>query len=256
MKKELLGMAKAVEMAISSLPFEERGIELCMGADGTPTSKIDKVAEDAILAYMDKNDVKLNVLSEEAGFIDRGAILTLVADPIDGTINASRGIPIYSVSLAIGKSSLADLEEGLVYNLVNGDAFYSARGKGAYLNDKRVRVSSRDKKGLVLMAYTGSNASPRTFEVLRKFKRVRCLGAASLDICAVASGQAEAFFLDYQPMERSLRVIDIAAAVLMLREAGGEAYDGNLQILEMPFTLKKRTNMVAVGQRKLLEAFR
>jgi fructose-1,6-bisphosphatase/inositol monophosphatase family enzyme len=71
----------------------------------------------------------------------------------------------------------------------------------------------------------------------------------------VASGQAEAFFLDYQLVERSLRVIDIAAAVLILREAGGEAYDGNLQILEMPFTLERRTNMIAVGPKKLLEAF-
>jgi fructose-1,6-bisphosphatase/inositol monophosphatase family enzyme len=161
MKRELLEMAKAVAKSISSLPFEERGIELCMGADGTPTSKIDKVAEDAILNYLGKNNVELNVLSEEAGFIDRGADMTLVMDPIDGTINASRGIPIYSVSLAIGKHSLADLEEGLVYNLVSGDAFYAAKGKGAHLNDKKVRVSSRDKKGVVLMAYTGSNASPR-----------------------------------------------------------------------------------------------
>ena len=109
------------------------------------------------------------------------------------------------------------------------------------------------------MVYMGSHASRRTYDLAGKFRRVRALGAASLDICAVATGQADAYYLEYLPAERSLRIMDIAAGVLILREAGGEAFtpmDMNTQkseILDMPLSLDVRKNIMAVGSRKILE---
>ena len=102
-------IADAVQEAISKIPASERGLKVCMGADGTPTSQIDKVAENAAMMYIQRNAVPVNVLSEEIGFVDNGAEETLVMDPIDGTSNAIAAVPYYTVSLAVGRSSLSDL---------------------------------------------------------------------------------------------------------------------------------------------------
>ncbi len=246
MREKLLGMAGAVRQAVSALSLEERAKSVGMGADGTPTSYIDKVAEDAILRYLDDKDVRLNVLSEEAGIIDRGFGDVLVADPIDGTHNACAGIPFYSVSLAVGKDSLSGMREGLVMNLVTGDAFHASKGKGATLNGASIRVKEPGAEKL-LMAYLGGAADPLVHTVASRFKRVRCLGSTALELCSVASGQADAFLVRYPDISKSPRIIDIAAAVLVLREAGGQAWDENNEILDMPLSLDERRNMCAAG---------
>ena len=97
----LEGIADAVQEAIELIPGSRcRGEEVCMGADGTPTSQIDKVAENAALMYIQRNGIEVNILSEEIGYVDNGAEETLVMDPIDGTSNAIAGIPYYTISLA------------------------------------------------------------------------------------------------------------------------------------------------------------
>ena len=88
--------------------FYKLGTSVGIGADGTPTKYIDKIAEDVAINFIKKSKIKVNILSEEAGFIDLGGEYTFVLDPIDGTRNAYRGIPFYSVSLAVGKSKISD----------------------------------------------------------------------------------------------------------------------------------------------------
>jgi fructose-1,6-bisphosphatase/inositol monophosphatase family enzyme len=89
MLRELERIAYLVRDAVAALPRDfDRGAELCMGADGTPTSSIDKVAEDVILKAVEDLGLEVNVLSEEAGLVDRGYEDTLVVDPIDGTHNS------------------------------------------------------------------------------------------------------------------------------------------------------------------------
>ncbi|MCK5398263.1 MAG: inositol monophosphatase [Thermoplasmata archaeon] len=257
MNSEIIDMARLVTKKVLAVPLEERGKKVAMGADGTDTSYIDKVAEDAILEFMDQNDVQANLLSEEAGFVDRGFDEVLVIDPVDGTYNAVRGIPFFSISIARGKKMLSDLTEGLVLNMVSGDVYHAEKGKGAFLNNQPINVREPEN-GIVLMAYMGSSASPRTYELAARFRRVRALGAASLDLCAVAAGMADAYYLEYLPPERSLRIMDIAAGVLILREAGGEAYTPNTpkgEILDMPLSLDVRKNIMAVGSDKVLEVF-
>lgn len=253
MKEELLGMAMAAADAVLAVPIQDRGQDIAMGADGTPTTFVDKVAEDTILDFIDKNDVRANFLSEEAGFIDRGCEKILVVDPLDGTFNAFRGLPFYSVSVALGIERLADLEEAVVHNIASGDVFYAKKGGGAYLNGERLKVNEPVGNKEVLMAYMGSHAALETYKIASRFRRVRCMGVASLDICAVAAGQADAYYLNFQPADRSLRVMDIAAGVLILREAGGEAYDLVGNILDMPLSLKVRENIIAVGSKAMLE---
>lgn len=258
MNQELLDMAKLVTKKVLAVPQDQRGKKVAMGADGTPTSYIDKVAEDVILEFMDEKDIQANLLSEEAGFVDRGFDEVLVIDPVDGTYNAVRGLPFFSISIARGRNTLADIEEGLVLNMASGDVYHAEKGRGAFLNHQPINVKEPDNN-MVLMAYMGSSASPRTYELAAKFRRVRALGAASLDLCAVAAGMADAYYLNYQPAESSLRVMDIAAGVLILREAGGEAYTPpeettqKGEILDMPLSLSVRKNIMAVGSDKVLE---
>jgi fructose-1,6-bisphosphatase/inositol monophosphatase family enzyme len=252
MNEELFEMAKLVQSSVMAIPLEMRGRDIAMGADGTPTSHIDKVAEDVIIRFMEERSLPVNLLSEEAGFIDRGFPDTLVADPVDGTFNASAGIPFFSVSLAIGRESLADVTEGLVMNLVTGDVFQASNGHGAFLNGAPIRVREPGEEK-VLMAYLGARAVPHTYQVASRFKRVRCLGSVALEICSVACGQADAFFIEYSDVQKSPRVVDIAAAVLILREAGGQAFDGNREILDMPFSLEVRKNMIAAGSKSVME---
>ncbi len=252
MNQELLDMAKLVTKKVLAVPQKDRGKQVAMGADGTPTSYIDKVAEDAILEFMDQKNIQANLLSEEAGFIDRGFDQVLVIDPVDGTYNAVRGIPFFSISIARGRKTLADIEEGIVLNMVSGDVYHAEKGKGAFLNEQPIHTREPEN-GMVLMAYMGSSASPRTYELAQKFRRVRALGAASLDLCAVAAGAADAYYMEHLDSEQGLRIMDIAAGVLILREAGGESYTPKGKILDMPLSLELRKNIMAVNSDKVLE---
>src|SRR5437867_5677168 len=119
-KELLLELAEAVQHAVAEL-VEDPAEVVGRGADGAPSTRIDRVAEAAVLRVLEYEEARLNVLSEEAGFIDRGGDATLVLDPIDGTHNALRGVPAYSVSMAVGRSHLADIEEGLVRDLVRSE---------------------------------------------------------------------------------------------------------------------------------------
>lgn len=212
---------------------------------GGETKLIDKIAEKVIIKEVRK---KFNILSEEIGYIDNNAKRTIIVDPIDGTFNAINGFPIFSVSLAIGKNSLSDLEFALVRNLVNKDTFYAEKGKGSFLNGKRIRVKRFSKKNSIFSIYLGKNASQQSYEIVKIPRRVRSIGCASLELCLVANGA----FDIYHQVGYPLRVVDISAGVLILREAGGEVYNEKKEILDMQFNLDKKTNIIAVGDKKIL----
>ena len=114
---------------------------------------VDKLAEDTALDVVNKSKTKVNILSEEIGFIDNNAEYTFVLDPLDGTRNAYRGISFYSVSLAIGKSKISDVEYGIVKNIPTGDVFLAEKGRGAFMNGTRICVPEiPDKEPLSSLA--------------------------------------------------------------------------------------------------------
>src|SRR4030043_255266 len=161
-----MGIANEVYSAYMEPPKDYDGHVLVgKGASGSATSKIDKFAEDAILEYLDSEDIKLNVLSEEAGMIDRGAKETLVVDPIDGTLNCTRGIPFFSVSLAVCSKNMSDCSFALVKNLSSGDTYFARRGGGAELNGHRIGVSKYDKDEGMFIIYNNKDSAPETDQV-------------------------------------------------------------------------------------------
>jgi len=232
-----------------SIGNPEIGIVVKNGADGSPTKMIDEIAEKAALATVKDSGENVNILSEEAGFINNGAGKTIILDPVDGTFNAVHHIPFYAVSIAVGTKTLSDVEYGIVRNLVNNDVFEAEKGKGAFLNNKRIKTKNFDEKNPTFSVYLGTKASASAYEISRQARRVRSMGCASLDLCMVANGSTDMYY----QMGYPIRITDIAAGVLILREAGGEIYDENQEILDMGFNLKERKNFVAAGDKKILE---
>jgi len=253
-KALLLGLADAVQHAVAQVG-EDRGEVVGRGADGAPSHRIDRVAEAAVLRFLDYEGARINVLSEEAGYVDRGGDELLVLDPVDGTHNAIRGFPAYSVSLAIARGpQMSSVEEGLVRDLVSGATYYGAKGQGAMLNGRTIRAKTFDPADSLFTVYLGSNAAPDAARVASRARRVRSLGAASLDLCLVASGAADMYYMHSAVVATKLRAVDIAAGVLIVREAGGRVLDLEGRELEMDLSPKARTDLVAVGDPKALEA--
>lgn len=230
-------MAVAVHEVVRTSPAESFGDEIAMGADGTPTKRVDDLAERVILDLARRDGKRLDVLSEEAGFVGGGGDRVLVIDPIDGTTNAARGIPFYCVSLAIGHQTLSDVEAGVVLNLCTGDRYEAVRGQGAALNGRPIRVAS-GKKGRVYSASSlEADEIPAVRGVLRSF------GASALEMSLVASGALDG----YHYPKPILRIIDIAASTLIVREAGGVVLDRRGSDLDLPLSLEPRFGLTAAS---------
>ena len=220
--------------------FHKLGKNLAVGADGTPTKYIDQIAEDAALKIIEKSGLTVNILSEEAGFIDNKGKYTFILDPVDGTRNLVRGIPFYSVSLAIGKMMLHDVEYGIVKNIPTGDVFSAEKHAGAFLNKKRIAVADVPDKEPLICLSLGKHVDNQTL-ILAKRDYIRAFGCASLEMCMVATGA-----LDYYVVGREyLRVTDIAAATLVVREARGFVATIDGEELDMELSLHPRTSIIA-----------
>lgn len=229
--------------------FYKLGKTVGIGADGSPTSYIDQVAEDVAINILEKSEVKANLLSEEKGFVDFGGKYVFVLDPIDGTRNAYRGIPFYSVSLAIGISKISDIEYGIVKNIPSGEIFTAEKHEGAFLNNARIRVCEMPSTEMLSSISLGKNYTTQA-SLLSKKGNVRSFGSASLEMCLVAISA-----LDYYFVGRDiLRVVDIAASTLIVREAGGFVKTLTGDDLDMEFDLAERTSVLAGCSEKLLKS--
>jgi len=212
-------VAPMVEEALAPLIGTEYGAEeLCMGADNTPTERLDKIAEDIILAVFRSRKVCRALLSEEAGMLrDIGGESGIAyLDPVDGSFNAGVGIPFYALS--IGLSDGEKMVAGYVRNLANGETFTAILGKGAFLNGKPIRVSKKTELNTAAMSIYAR--TPEMISLLQNglsTRRGRKLGASAIELCYVACGRLEGF-LD---LRTTLRITDAAAGMLICEEAGG-----------------------------------
>jgi myo-inositol-1(or 4)-monophosphatase len=184
---------------------------------------VDKAAEDAIIATILEAYPGHGILAEESGR-EHGAKhsdYVWIIDPLDGTTNFIHGLPVYAVSIAL--SFRGQVQQAVVYDPSRNDLFYASKGKGAYLNDRRLRVSKRTR---MLESLIGTGFPFRKGDNFQRYMKmfedvmVQCAGlrrpgAASLDLCYVAAGWYDGFF------ETGLHPWDIAAGSLMITEAGG-----------------------------------
>ncbi|MCK4717039.1 MAG: hypothetical protein KAT70_00100 [Thermoplasmata archaeon] len=254
MRTVLLFIADNVERAIrESLGGEEAAEEVAMGADGTPTVRVDEAADKAVLEALDTLGSDLNVLSEESGFTDRGGDKVLVVDPLDGTHNALKGSGPFAISLAIGKNSTDDLEVGLVRDLVSGNDYVAIKGGGAYKNDRPIHTSTFSLPDSTFSIYLGSMATERCVTLATLPRRLRYFGCIALEICLVASGVLDLYLVEATREDRNTRVTDVAAASLILKEAGGMMLTANKDPFMLPFDLEHRSSLLAIGDPKALD---
>lgn len=232
-----------------------RGDVVAMGADGTPTEELDRLAEAEILRVLEAEGINWDLLSEEIGHVPRGGDRTLVVDPIDGSHNALRGQPFFTVSLALGRGDLSGIDVGLVRDLHHGTTWWAGRGTGAFRNGRPIRTRPWKAKNEMLFVNLGRNASERSVRLAGTARRVRSLGCASQELLMVAQGSADGYFFDNASEARNLRSTDIAGAYRILLEAGGgigDARGGSLDAF--PLKLDRRTSVFAWGDRGLHDA--
>ncbi|UZE92562.1 MAG: bifunctional fructose-bisphosphatase/inositol-phosphate phosphatase [Methanosarcinales archaeon] len=247
MRKLCEDIANSIENAIRGyIGADDGGKILYMGADGTPTARIDDVAERAALRVLKNDGRSVRLVSEEMGEVVFGSNpeFTIVLDPLDGTYNALRGIPFYSVSIAIGKTDLSQIYYGYVKNLVTGDVYAAERDRGALLNGKKIRVSTRKEADPYCASIYGCAFAERNF-LNQNGKKVRLLGSAALELCYVAAGKLDAFV----DARNRLRISDVAAGKLIVEEAGGVVTDDFGGVLSNPLMIKERVKIVASNGR-------
>ncbi len=220
-----------------------------MGADGTATHFLDKVCEDSIILGVEEMKLQLNIVSEEAGFIDRGQQQNLVIDPLDGTFNAVHGIPFYSVSMAVMEDDFESLSAGYVRNLYTGDVYYAAKGSGSFFNGERIHVS--DKQVGCWISKAGRCADGISRRIMDQKGKHRRFGCASLEMCLVAAGSAD--LMAYAGIGNYIRNIDIAAGTIIVREAGGIVTDDHGKDLNLGLDVSKRSHVIAARSREPLE---
>ncbi|MCI4353608.1 MAG: inositol monophosphatase [Thermoplasmata archaeon] len=221
---------------------------VAMGAAGSPTEELDRIAEAQVFACLEEESVDWNVLSEEAGFVDRGGARLLVVDPVDGSHNALRGFPMSTVSLALGRATLSDIDVGVVHNLDNGVTHWAQRGLGAFRDGHRLHSRKWEPRTELFCVNLGRHSTARAAHLAEKGRRVRSLGCASLELVMVAQGSADAYFFENDTEGRNLRVTDIAAAYLIVRESGGGVSDAAQHPIEaFALSLEQRTSVFAWG---------
>jgi myo-inositol-1(or 4)-monophosphatase len=186
-------------------------------------TEVDQAAEEVIIDTILAAYPAHGILAEESGRT-RGAKdseFVWIIDPLDGTTNFIHGFPVYAVSIALAWRG--QVQQAVVYDPARNDLFYASKGKGAFLNDRRLRVSKRTR---MLDALIGTGFPFRKGDNFQRYMKmfeevmVQCAGlrrpgAASLDLCYVAAGYYDGFF------ETGLSPWDIAAGSLMITEAGG-----------------------------------
>ncbi len=196
-------------------------------------SEVDRASEEAIIDVLKGAYPEHAILAEESGASGDSEYVWII-DPLDGTTNFLHGLPIYCVSIALAHKG--QLQHGVIFDPTRNDLYTASRGSGAYLNDRRLRVSKRDR---LIDGLIGTGFPFRMFdyvdpylgmlrELMTKTAGVRRPGAAALDLAAVAAGRLDGFW------EIGLSPWDMAAGVLMIQEAGGLVGDleGNERYME------------------------
>ncbi|MCX6688198.1 MAG: bifunctional fructose-bisphosphatase/inositol-phosphate phosphatase [Methanoregula sp.] len=224
-------MAQQVEERIRGLTGTPEGGEVIgMGADLTPTKRIDQVAEDCVLEYLKENPLCSLLISEEAGKVrfDEGEG-TIFLDPIDGTFNAVAGIPFYALSIAYAKDGV--VRQAFVRNLASGETFTAIKGKFSYCDGKPIRVSKISHLDECAMSVYGRKFDPtRVMQIGQKIRRWRLLGASALELCYIGNGRIDGFI----DLRGTLRVTDAAAGMLVCTEAGGKVTDLEGHAIKFP----------------------
>ncbi len=233
-------MIKATDKASKILIRDFGEIEKLQVSKKGPTDFVtnsDLKVEKIIIEELEKARPNFSIISEEKGpkkNKDKENIWIL--DPIDGTINFLHGVPHFAISIAL--KSKNEIVSGLIYDPIKDEMFFAEKNNGAYLNNRRIRVSNKNKINECLFGTGGKLANDQNFPNRKS-------GCAALDMAYVASGRYDGYY------QKNLNLWDIAAGIILIKEAGGIINDINLNDLENINVIASNPNINAKFQEKL-----
>jgi len=224
------------------------------GMGGDDTTAIDAAAERVIVERLRSSGESFVLISEELGreVVGENPELWVVLDPIDGSLNAKRGLPFFAVSIAFAHGpTMGDVDVGYVYDFGTGEEWTAERGGGAWLNGERLG-GERPKGEIEILAFeatTTALVSEHAAAVSQLAYRLRVFGSLALSLCHLAAGRVDAVC-----SLKEARSVDIAAAQLLVREAGFAIDlfdDGGIDTA--PLDVEGRSRVAAAGTRELCE---
>jgi myo-inositol-1(or 4)-monophosphatase len=272
----LVACGQHVREAVARAEYHRLAEVVGLGADGADTLHIDDVAEQAALSFLESAHPPLNVLSEEAGLLERGAALTAILDPIDATNNATAvpnfvprpgasladlaraplraghvfGFPYYAFS--VGVLADHDLVAGCVMNLPTGEVFTAYRGGGVRLDGVPVRANAvaAVAEARVALIRPETNTAWRVLRALTvQARRIRITGCSALDLALIACGSLDALVNPnrFSPGGWGEKIVDYAGALALLHETGGvlTSFDGTPVPVDLD--LSRRTPLVGAA---------
>ena len=207
---------------------EIENLQVSLKGPGDFVTNCDKKVEKILIDELLKARPSYSILSEEIGEINNDDSFKWIIDPIDGTSNFLHGIPHFAIS--VGLEHNKEIVCGIIYDPIKDEMFTAEKGNGSYLNNQRMRVSSRPKLEDCIIFTGGPKHEAKNRELaLKEYYKfsikvltpIRKLGSASLDMAYVAAGRCDGFW------QRNLNYWDIAAGIILIKEAGGFITDFN-----------------------------
>jgi myo-inositol-1(or 4)-monophosphatase len=224
--------------------------DLGVGAGGDRTKPADLAAEEAIIKTLQQRGVSFTLVSEESGIKAYGnnqRACYVTVDPIDGTTNLMHGLPFYAASIAVSdKPMLADVHAALVADFLHDATYTGYRGRGAFCNGEPIRTSKTQRLddavvGLDINTYkTKPNLAAFT-AIIEHTRHTRHFGANALEVCYVADGSTDGFV----DLRSKIRTTDVAAAFLIVREAGGLVTSAENEPINVPLDPKQTLDFIA-----------
>jgi len=202
-------MIKASEKASKLLIRDFGEVEKLQVSNKGPSDFVtnaDLKTEKTLIEELKKAKPNYSILSEEKGTENNKDNKTWIIDPIDGTINFLHGIPHFAISIALKDEN--EIITGLIYDPIKDEMFYAEKNNGAFFNNQRIRVSKKNNISECLFVTGGKIESSYDFSFRKS-------GSAALDLAYVAAGRYDGFF------QKKLNIWDIAAGIVILKEAGG-----------------------------------
>jgi myo-inositol-1(or 4)-monophosphatase len=241
------------EMLAAHPTTGQRAVQQGRGEGGDIAVFVDRAAEDVIFQQLDKlhaDGLRFCALSEERGEVSYGGeVLRVIIDPIDGSLNAKRGLPHHAVSIAVADGpTMADVQFGYVFDFGAREEWSARRGQGARLNGQPLTdppPERRTAEGLIELVAIES-ASPRWIAMAAEglqasVHRVRALGTIAVSMCQLAATRVDGMVTLWR-----CRAVDVAAAQLIVRESGGEvAFTAYEDPLGAPLDLVPHSAVVA-----------
>jgi myo-inositol-1(or 4)-monophosphatase len=235
-----------VDAVLAELPGRaEREPVVALGEGGDDTTAVDARAEEVVLRHFED----VSIVSEEVGEVDRGGTVVVV-DPIDGSLNAKRGIPFFSLSIAVAEGrTMDDVRFGYVFDFGSREEWWAVRGEGAFLNGEPLRELPKER--IELLAFEATETSyiaEKAPAMVGLAYRLRVMGSLALSLCHLAAGR-----LDAVCSLKPARSVDIAAGQLLVRERGLaiDLFDVPEPFVEAPLDLAGRSRVAAAGTEAL-----